>query len=180
MNNDLLSHVGKFISDMKKDKKMSVAVIISAVIIAAIIMSEFSFSGSENKNSSADINKNYYLTDEKDVEAFLENIHGVGKVSVLIMYDTSEEYIYAKDTEEDTKSEKDKGREINYKSQHIIIKEDGDEKGLRIKEIYPEIRGVAVICEGGDNPIVKEQIMSILTALFDINTNSISVAAGGS
>lgn len=180
MNNDLLSHISNFISEIKKDKKITFSLIISMAVIVVIIVSEFSFGASENKNPAPDINKNYYFTDEKEVEAFLENIHGAGKVSVLIMYDTSEEYIYAKDTEEDTKSEKDKGREINYKSQHIIIKEDGDEKGLRIKEIYPEIRGVAVICEGGDNPVVKEQIMSILTALFDINTNSISVAAGGS
>ena len=98
---------------------------------------------------------------------------------MLIMYDASEEYIYAKDTEEDTKTENENERDINYKSRHIIIKEDGDESGLRIKEIYPEVRGVAVICEGGDNPVVKEQIISALKALFDINTNCISVAAGG-
>ena len=46
-----------------------------------------------------------------------------------------------------------------------------------IKEIYPEIRGIAVVCDGGNNPVIKEQLVSILSALFGINTNRISVAA---
>ena len=49
------------------------------------------------------------------------------------------------------------------------------EEALKTGLLNPKVMGVAVICEGGEDPIVRERIYSLISALFDINTNSISV-----
>ena len=181
MNFDIenLKTLLKNITDaLKKDKKITGLLIISLAAIFVLTLSEaknkVEFTVNENSFSE------YNLINNDDLEAFLENISGAGRVEIMVTYDSSKEYIYAKDTDENAMDKNDSGREINFKSEHIIIKEDGNEKGLMIKEIYPEIRGIAVICDGGNNPVIREQMVNILSALFGINTNRISVAAKSS
>ena len=64
----------------------------------------------------------------------------------------------------------------DVENKYVIIDNDKGEGGMQLKIISPKIRGVAVLCKGGDNPIVKEQIITAISALFDISTNKISVA----
>ncbi|MGN0467284.1 MAG: hypothetical protein ACI4GY_00990 [Acutalibacteraceae bacterium] len=113
---------------------------------------------------------------QNELESFLENIDGAGKVNVMITFDTDTETVYAKDTEENSSSQA-QNEERKYKSEHIIIKNDSGESGLEVKQIYPKVRGVAVICENADNPVIREQIVSAVCALFDINSTQISVAS---
>ncbi|MGN1419147.1 MAG: hypothetical protein ACI4W6_07445 [Acutalibacteraceae bacterium] len=113
---------------------------------------------------------------QTELESFLENIDGTGKVKVMITFETDTETVYAKDTEENSSSQGE-NEERKYKSEHIIIKNDSGESGLEVKQIYPKVRGVAVICENADNPVIREQIVSAVCALFDINSTQISVAS---
>ena len=171
--------IGKILSDRKADKKALLAFAVCMIVIIFVVLSEFSDVRNEKITYDKDINYINGINND-ELEKFLENVDGAGNVEIMITYDSSEEYIYAKDTNENTRDKKESDNEINYKTEHIIIKEDGNEKGLTIKEIYPEIRGIAVICDGGNNPIIKECIVSMLSALFGINTNKISVAAKSS
>jgi len=40
----------------------------------------------------------------------------------------------------------------------------------------PKVKGVAVVCEGGDIPSVKQQINEIVTSVFDIPSTKVSIA----
>lgn len=162
---------------VKKNKKTALIIVFCFVLMVLILLSEIPFSSKAEETIKTEGEKEYSLFNSEEIEKFLENISGAGEVKIMITYDTSTEYIYACDTSENKDIEDNTKTEINYKSEHIIIKEDNKEGGLQVKEIYPKIRGVAVICEGGGNPIIKEQIIDILSALFDINSNRISVAA---
>ena len=42
----------------------------------------------------------------------------------------------------------------------------------------PVIRGVGVTCKGGDSPVVRQRIVSLLSACLGIGENRISVAPG--
>ena len=163
-------------SAVKKDRKTFLVVVICLIVSFLLVISEFKIENKEQIKDESNIQAGNYINKE-EIEDFLENVYGAGEVEIMITYDSSKEYIYAKDTNENTRDKNNINNEINYKSEHIIIKEDGNEKGLMIKEIYPEIRGIAVVCDGGNNPVIKEQLVSILSALFGINTNRISVAA---
>ena len=38
------------------------------------------------------------------------------------------------------------------------------------------VRGVAVVCEGGDDPVIRQKITSMLCALFDLPLKAVSVS----
>ena len=94
----------------------------------------------------------------------------------MITFDASDENVYAKDTDEEFENNESSPIEQRMKSEYIIIKGSDGEEGLKIKNVYPTVRGVAVVCDGANDPNVKGQIVSVVSALFDINSTRISVA----
>ena len=55
---------------------------------------------------------------------------------------------------------------------------DGEngESPVLIKEFYPEIKGVAVVCSGADNTVVRENVINCISSLYGISTAKISVS----
>ena len=41
---------------------------------------------------------------------------------------------------------------------------------------YPEIQGVVIVCDGGENAVVKEQVYQVAAATLQIKNNQIYVA----
>lgn len=155
-----------------KNKRVIIIVAVCIAAMAAIMLSEFCEPKTEPKFQSEDIE----AQTKNQLVKILENINGAGRVEVMLTFESSQEKIYAYDTDENIDSEKEKGEERKTKSEHIIIKNENGEDGLKVKDIYPQIRGVAVVCDGGDDPIIKGQIISMISALFNINSTKISVA----
>ena len=44
-----------------------------------------------------------------------------------------------------------------------------------IEELEPEIQGVVVVAEGGDNPVVVQNITEAVMALFGVEVHKIKV-----
>jgi stage III sporulation protein AG len=82
---------------------------------------------------------------EKRLENIIEEMEGVSSVQVMVFLDSS----YLLDVTE--RSE------------------------LVLSEKAPEVRGVAVICKGGDQISVQKKIISLLASLLSIPTNKIYV-----
>lgn len=160
-----------------KNKKAAFIMIIGLSGMLLIALSSF---GGETKETPKETDIKQTARSETELETnlerFLSNINGAGNVAVMITYESGNETVYATDNEKTSSKNGDAKDEIKTSSEHIIIKTDGNESGLEIKEIYPKVRGIAVICEGGNNPVIKGQITEILCALFDINSTQISVA----
>ena len=57
----------------------------------------------------------------------------------------------------------------------MIIDGENGEEPIVIKTVGAKIRGVFVVCEGGDDPVIKEKIIKALCALLDIQSNQVSV-----
>lgn len=160
-----------------KNKKLTLIVFVG---ILGMVLIAFGSFGSKQPEEKAQTQKNEQtqntFEDEKNLSQFLKNINGAGRVEVMITYESGGENVYAVDVSENSLKGENGKEEIKNSSEHIIIKNGGNENGLEIKEIYPKVRGVAVICDGGDNPVIKEQITKIVCALFNINSNQVSVA----
>lgn len=157
---------------LKNDKKSLIIIFIGIVGMLLIMFSgdDDNKAGQNNNSDSHIILSETQLADE--VERFIENITGAGKTRVILTFESYEETVYAKDKDEKYSN----NSETDINSEYVIIDNGDSEAGLKIKVISPKIRGVAVICQGGNEPTVKAQIISALSALFDISTNKISVA----
>lgn len=153
-----------------KDKKALLIILLAIVGMLLILFSgdsrpekEFTESGSE-----AEMSKDY----EARLEKLISEIEGVGSVRVMITYESGEENVFASDKEESFRNGEQK-----TKSNYITVDSENGESGLKIKSVYPEIKGVAVVCGGAADPVVKERIISVVSALFDISTKNISVVS---
>lgn len=102
---------------------------------------------------------------EEKLEGFLGSIDEIESVRVFLTYDGGNEYEYA-----------EKGKNGEGAADYLIIKNDDGEEAAIIKEIYPKIRGVAIVCTGGNSPTVKEKVTELVSAALGIPTNKISVA----
>ncbi len=101
---------------------------------------------------------------EKRVTEHIERINGVSNVSVLITIEGTNEKVYATEG-----SGKD----------YVIIKDSsGSENAVVLTEINASVRGIAVVCDYGENNELRQQIITMLSSLFNIGSNRISVMSG--
>ena len=179
MNDTLNKYIVKF-----KNPK---ALIIAGVMgILFIYLSTF-FGGSDSANegnlTSGSISLEEYREQlEEDVCEMVKKITGSKNVSVVITLESGVRYSYADIEEESesykTESEKE-SNETQFKNGYVTVKTaDGGEKALLITENMPEIRGVAIVCEGGDNEIIGEKIKNSVTAAFNITSKRVYVCGG--
>ncbi len=159
-----------FFGKIAEDKK---TLLIIAVGLLGIVLIGFSGGAErENSNSASDnYQQERHIEDyEKQLEELLSQVNGAGRVKVMITYESGYETVYAKDTDEQSEDGRTK-----ISSEIIIVDSGSDENGITVKEIYPIVRGVAVVCQGGGNLSVRSEIISIIRSLFNISSNCISV-----
>ena len=72
----------------------------------------------------------------------------------------------------------DFAKKIYGSADFIIVSDSDGEHAVKLCEIYPKIRGVAVVCTDGDLPQVKESVVRLLSASLGIPSSRIEVAGG--
>ena len=126
---------------------------------------------------------------EQKLASALSRVEGAGEVSVMITWESSSEKIIEKDEESTSESLEEtdsqggsrKTKNITSSDQSVYIStEDGAQDGQPYvtKEISPVVEGVIVIAQGGDQPVVVQNITEAVQALFDIDTHKIKVMKG--
>ncbi len=170
---ELKNQLGEMLRKLKKDKKALLTVSVGVLGMLLVLLSELPLTDSDTYKKE-DASQGEFYNDDlvRQTEKLISQIEGAGKVSVMLTYEATEETVWAKDVNE--KSEGEGGADTEEK--YIIVDTSDGESGLAIKVIYPRIRGVAVVCSGGDDPVVNSRIKSLVSALFDIGSNRISIA----
>ena len=165
----------KLSEKLKKDKKLLLTVAAGILGIVFIVISEFIPKSSYKKAETGEQNKNsvssYEETLEQRLESIISSVDGAGRVQVKVTLDTSEQTQYAKDEKENSKSG-DKTSEKSYEKKFVLTDDDG---GVVLKTTEPEVRGVIVVCDGGDNAAVKNGITSAVRAALSVDSIKISV-----
>ena len=108
---------------------------------------------------------------EQRLEETVSSLYGAGRARVMVTLECDYETVYARDgsySKDEASSDE--------KSEYIIIDSSQQEDGLVLKTVTPRVRGVAVLCEGGNDPNVKAQVSEMLSALLDLGSNRISVS----
>lgn len=170
---ELKNQFGEMFKKLKNDKKALLTVIIGILGMLLVLLSELPLTEG-NKDTDVKTTQSEFHNDdlERETERLISQIDGAGKVSVMLTYEAAEETVWAKDVNEKTDGNGSDDTEEKY----IIVDTSQGESGLAIKVLYPKIRGVAVVCSGGEDPVVNSRIKSLVSALFDIGSNRISIA----
>ena len=114
---------------------------------------------------------------EKRVEDTLECVEGVGKVKVMLTLKSSEEKVEENEiTEEDSKggSRVSEDRSLSHTSIYEQ-KSDGTQTPYVSKEMAPEIEGMVIAADGGDDPVVVKNLTEAVQALFGVEAHKIKI-----
>lgn len=167
------------ISERLKIEKKTLAFVAAGFIgIALIGFSEISELG--NKEEKITVTDDYstvqyceYL--ENKLEQIVSSIDGAGDVKVMVTLSETTEYVYATNND-DSRKINDGSENTDNNKDYVIIENNNNDTGLLIKTIEPKIRGVAIVCEGGSEVAVRQQIYSAVSAVLNISTSRISIS----
>ena len=139
---------------------------------------------SQGINEGVDNTDYKYVNDmEKELKAALENAAGVGRTEVMITLKASSEKVALKDNPYDTSNEHNSPgdgtlieKNSSKRDETTVYEENGNDKTpYIIKKIEPQVNGVLVVAEGGDNPEVKKEIIETIQVLFGVELHKIKV-----
>lgn len=121
---------------------------------------------------------------ENNLTDIITKIQGAGNAKVMITLEQTAKYVYATEEKESgqtalnqsdgaaTKNETESSSEKTY----LLVKnEDGSETALAVTEIQPVIKGVVIVCDGGDNPAVQQNIINAVTTALHVTSVRVCV-----
>lgn len=181
-----------FFKKIKEDKKLLAILSIGLIGMILLLMTEITGKDKNKKQQvkTADnstqytYEQNYKISVQNDLQKIISSIDGAGKTTVMITLDSGSKSVYAideKTSNNDDSLEKEneykKSSQNSKNTEHIIIKDSSnkDEKGLIVEVIQPQIRGVAIVCEGADSAVVRQNITDTVTAVLNISSTRVCI-----
>ena len=169
-----------------KFKNPKVLVTLGLIGIVLIFLSSFLGNDNEDIPPSSDgeqINTNEYCTMlENKIKGIVQSISGDENAYVVITLENGVRYSYADATQSDNTSSL--GKESEHLSEsttqsYITVKTaDGGEKALIVTEYMPEVKGVAVICNGGEKESIAQKIENAVTSALNITSKRVYITGG--
>lgn len=116
---------------------------------------------------------------EQRMSEILSQIQGAGQVEVMLTFRASTESIVAHEekTEEARTQENGKTSENLRKETTVVMTEDGkgNTSPLVLTENSPQVEGVVIVAQGGDNAVVCKALNSAAQALLNVPAHKIAI-----
>lgn len=188
MNNGKAETAGRLRRFVKENRTL--ALLVCGGILLLLCASSLFGGAGEARGTPAEqktlTNAQFIEQTEQKLQNILCGISGVDRCEVMITLETGIEYRYATD---ETASARQNGsaaggetsetsRDTETKIALINDKTSG-EQALLVTEVYPDVNGVAVICEGRDAPAVRLAVTEAVATVLGIQTSQVCVIMKG-
>ena len=150
-------------------KRRLILIFLAGVLLLAVTFPDF---GGKDENGGD--------AEGKEVS----QVDGAGEVSVMITLKSGNRKVVEKDRTESRQNASDingdsaSGTTEESTSETVSVYsqyEDGSSEPYVSAELYPEVEGVAVICSGGGNPVVQQDLTEAVQALFGVEAHKIKI-----
>ena len=159
-------------TSIKKDKKMILPVV--GAILGILLLLIGSLGGLKKEEEAQGAVQGsmdpeaYAATLEARIVALCEGVKGAGHVQATVTLKGGYRAVYATDA---------KSTASGKQSSTVLVGSGSSEEAILLYYENPEIAGIGIVCEGGDDPEVRARIVSLISATFSMKTNKIFVAA---
>lgn len=162
------------------DKKRRVLVLVGVVGIALLALPELLPRGRERAAvaagdaavAAADIEAAF----EKRITALLTQVEGVGDCRVMVTLENSAKAVYATQSTHNDTQQADGSNSASGSEEVLLVDTDTGPVGLLLTELQPSVKGVVVVCAGGGDPAVSEQVTQLVATAFHISSRRVCVA----
>jgi len=141
-------------------------------------------SGSKTQSYSKNTDSGEYEKSiENKLKETLEKVQGVGKVEVMINFESGEEQVPAVNVNDSTNTtnEKDTSGGTRTTTQNnngstVVVTNNGEKsEPLIVKTYKPKVSGVCIVAEGAGDKITQLRIAKAVEDLFDITDDKVNV-----
>lgn len=141
------------------------------ILLVGIIFMSLPEAGDRQKPEESIITEDVPANHAQELEEILSQIAGVGKVKVLLTEAAGAETVYQTDTDHSTSSDSD-----SLRIETVIISDSGRaESGLVRTVTPPKYLGAIIVCQGGDQPVLKLSIVEAVSNATGISSDRITV-----
>ena len=187
----LLKRIKKHLEEM--DNKKHIVNLFIIILVSIIILIGTSIFKDNNKSSPSPVIKekpeeynSYVQVDysnylESKLTKILGKLNGVGAVNVMITLEDSIEKIPAtnitKSSEQTTETDSEGGKRdsIREDSSTQILNTSSDGSIVVLKEVNPSIKGVIVVADGAEDPIILETLYEAVKTVLGVSGNKVNV-----
>lgn len=164
---------------LSKKLMLAVALLVSGVLF--LLLSEIGTADKKADAQSVSVSvtqsvQNYAESLENRLISIISSIDGAGATKVMVTLESGSEDVYLHNYDYGENVDPEGKNSMERKDDYVIVDGQSGEQGIIVRVAEPRVRGVAVVCEGGGSDIVREQIISAVTALLDISSARVSVA----
>ena len=179
MYTDGISDVKGTVGQMKKSGKLWIVMLGAASGLGLLVIGSLDLPiFQRNEKKSATIN-----TEQAELQAFraelageiaqlCAGVRGVGRVQVMVTLSGGYEYVYACDVQ--SKTGKDT---YTWEESYVLVGSGSAQAPILLMKLQPSVAGVGIVCDGGGDPAVQNELVSLVSATFGIGTNKIHVSA---
>lgn len=158
-------------SFIKGQSGLIIVLLIALVGLIFLILPE----GKMNKSTINESERIYSYAEklEENLRDLCSCIKGVSAVKVSVYFDSGFETVYAYNEESKSTS-----NGVNSEKKYVTVGSGNDESMVCLFEKMPNICGVAVVCNGGGNPVVANEIINMISSAFGVPKSKIYVTEG--
>jgi len=161
--------LAKKLDDIKKilgEKKIKLVLVAGVLLGMVLIMisNKSSQAPADDTNQTAraeNVTNNESL--QERLKILLSKVKGVGEVEVFVTYSSTEEKVALKD------------KDSNGSEQTVMKNSSGNTEPYIYKSIYPQIEGVIIVAQGGDNDGVKAAISDAIAAVLELPIHRVKI-----
>ena len=174
-------------SFLKSEKGSKVILAVGVIAILLIFLSGF-LSGGEDSAQPQAGQSNILSADEYAAQLELKltdivgSIAGAGSCKVMVTLENGIQYVYAQEEKmsenktQDSTNSTTRTEESGDSQKSYIIVDSGDGKqALVVTEVQPTIKGVVVVCQGGGDVSVQQQVINAVTTALAVNSTRVCV-----
>ena len=118
--------------------------------------------GSDGVDNGEEALRIYQSELEARIRELCAGVAGVSDVRVIVTFAGGYEAVYATER-------------IDGDERYVILGSGANAEALLLSHAAPKITGIGVICRGGGNATVRHELLSLLSAAFDLPTNRIYI-----
>lgn len=166
------------------DRKVKIITILGVAGILLIFLSQFAGAGKSAPKTDpiqAEDSAAYTAALQEQLSALIGQIEGAGKTTVLVTLQNDWETLYVSEEKTDRDSTRQSSGEgivserQTKEESYVLVDGTNGRSALVRTRMEPVVKGVVVVCEGGDNPLTVTRILEAVTTALAISSTKVCI-----
>lgn len=170
----LTGRLSGFVARLGDGKWRRFVIIAGIAAIALLFLSTLNSSGRKQEQTEQCYSAEDAAKLERELEQrlteIISEIDGVTEPRVMVTLECTSERVFAEETKSSSSADE-------VSTENTLALSGSAKEALETSVILPRVRGVAVVCGGADNVLIKEKVVNTAARVLDIGVSKVYVTS---